>query len=165
MIPMASWPPGAWHGDATWHGPKMAPVFRAANAALKIGAGRLILHAMHAHKAFCACRRGESRHLGDFHCHRHPCLVGSEKNLESCDKKRKSEVGFEPGSCRVFFRAGPCPRAGRRPVGPVKIGGIPGPERSPPKPEAEPGSVPVPGGVGCFRAEKLQQFFFVFFCS
>ena len=38
-------------------GPKMAPVFRAANAALKIGAGRLMLHAMHAHKAFCACRR------------------------------------------------------------------------------------------------------------
>ena len=32
-----------------------------------------------------------------------------------------------------------------------------------PNPEEEPGSVPVPGGVGCFRAEKLQQFFFVFF--
>ena len=29
-----------------------------------------------------------------------------------------------------------------------------------PNPEEEPGSVPVPGGVGCFRAEKLQQFFF-----
>ena len=28
-----------------------------------------------------------------------------------------------------------------------------------PNPEEEPGSVPVPGGVGCFRAEKLQQFF------
>ena len=36
---------------------RMAPVFRTANAALKIGAGRLMLHAMHEHKAFCACRR------------------------------------------------------------------------------------------------------------
>ena len=32
-----------------------------------------------------------------------------------------------------------------------------------PNPEEAPGSVPVPGGVGCFRAEKLQQFFFVIF--
>jgi hypothetical protein len=30
-----------------------------------------------------------------------------------------------------------------------------------PNPDKAPGSVPVPGGVGCFRAEKLQQFFFV----
>ena len=44
-------------------------------------------------------------------------------------KKSKNEVGFEPGACRDFFRAGPFPRAGRRPVGPVKIGGFPGPER------------------------------------
>ena len=56
-------------------------------------------------------------------------FFGSEKNLESCDKKSKSEGGFEPGACRDFFRAGLCPRAGRRPVGPVKIGGFPGPER------------------------------------
>ena len=52
-----------------------------------------------------------------------------KKNLESCDKKSKSEVGFEPGACRDFFRAGLFGRAGRRPVGPVKIGGFPGPER------------------------------------
>ena len=44
-------------------------------------------------------------------------------------KKSKNEVGFEPGACRVFFRAGLSGRAGRRPVGPVKIGGLPGPER------------------------------------
>jgi hypothetical protein len=44
-------------------------------------------------------------------------------------EKSKNEVGFEPGACRVFFRAGLSPRAGRRPVGPVKIGGIQGPER------------------------------------
>ena len=53
---MASWPPGAWHEGACIAWPKMTPVFRAANAALKIGAGRLMLHVMHAHKAFCACR-------------------------------------------------------------------------------------------------------------
>ena len=33
------------------------------------------------------------------------------------------------GLAGIFFRAGLYPRAGRRPVGPVKIGGLPGPER------------------------------------
>ena len=55
--------------------------------------------------------------------------MGSEKNLESCDKKSKNEVGFEPGACRDFFRAGLYGRAGRRSVGPVQFGGFPGPER------------------------------------
>ena len=32
-----------------------------------------------------------------------------------------------------------------------------------PNPDEASGSVPVPGGVGCFRAEKLQQFLFVIF--
>ena len=32
-----------------------------------------------------------------------------------------------------------------------------------PNPDEASGSVPVPGGAGCFRAEKLQQFFFVIF--
>ena len=61
--------------------------------------------------------------LSSSSCKFHLRIDTRPKKTDFC----KNEVGFEPGACRVFFRAGLSGRAGRRPVGPVKIGGIPGP--------------------------------------
>ena len=83
------------------------------------------------------------------------------KTLKAVIKKAKARSGSNLGHAGIFSRGsvttgGPTasracenwriPRAG-----------------APPNPDEASGSVPVPGGVGCFRAEKLQEFLFVIF--
>ena len=85
---------------------RMAPVFRTANAALKIGAGRLMLHAMHANKAFCACRRRKPpfRRLPlpppSMPC---PELWVLKKTLKAVIKKAKARSGSNLGHARILF--------------------------------------------------------------
>ena len=83
-----------------------------------------------------------------------------KKTLKAVIKKAKARAGSNLGLAGFFF-ARVLPTGGPTASRAFENWRVPG-AGAVPNPEAEPGSVPVPGGVGCFRAEKLQHFFCIF---
>ena len=77
-------------------------------------------------------------------------------------EKSKNEVGVRTWGMPGFFSRGSVRTGGPTASRACEIWRVPGAGAAP-NPDEASGSVPVPGGVGCFRAEKLQQFFFVIF--
>ena len=81
-------------------------------------------------------------------------FLGTKLTFEKSRKRGRVRTWGMPG----FFSRGSVPSGGPTASRACENWRDPGAGAAP-NPEEAPGSVPVPGGVGCFRAEKLQQFF------
>ena len=86
------------------------------------------------------------------------------ETLKAVIKKAKARSGSNLGLAGFFF-ARVLPTGGPTASRACENWRVPG-AGADPNPDEPLVPVPVPGGVGCFRAEKLQEFLLViFFCS